>query len=233
MASIKQLEGIITQVTDLTPTAREYTIVPCEPFSFTAGAFVNTFFEHNNTTIRRAFSLSSSDKNDSSFTLSIRLSPKGVLTPLLWDKDFINTKIRIMGPLGLNTADKITAKKIFLFGFGIGAGVVKSLADHMAKRTDLSELTIVTGNRSIDEILYRDYFDDLKNSNPNVSVLYVVSDKNQSQYKIGYIQDHLQSFNFEDADVYMCGQTIACTTLQKTIEALHPKNCRFFVEDFH
>ena len=233
MASIKQLEGTITQITDLSPTAREYTIVPCEPFSFTAGAFVNTFFEHNNTTIRRAFSLSSSDKNDSSFTLSIRLSPKGVLTPLLWEKEFVNTNIRIMGPLGLNTVDKITAQNIFLFGFGIGAGVVKSLADHIATRTDLLNLTIVTGNRSVAEILYKDYFDTLASTHPNVIVSYVVSDTNQSLYKTGYIQDHIQSYNFNNADVYMCGQTIACTTLQKTIEELQPKNCRFFVEDFH
>lgn len=233
MSTIKQLSGVITAIRDLTPTAREYTISPSEPFTFTAGAFVNTFFEHNGKTIRRAFSISSSDADKHSFTLSIRLSPQGELTPILWDNDFTGTTIKLMGPLGLNTAEKMLSKKIYLFGFGIGVGVVKSLADHLVKRPELKELTIVTGSRSIEEILYQDFFDSLTEVHPKVSVKFIVSDKNQSLYPVGYIQEHIQTYNFDDSDVYMCGQGVACTALETTIKNLQPKNCNFFIEDFH
>ncbi len=233
MQPIKQTTGIITSVRDLSPTAREYTVTPAEPLAFTAGAFVNTFFEHNGKTIRRAFSLSSSDTDNQSFTLSIRHNLQGELTPILWEHDFTGKTIKLMGPLGLNTADKMPANKIFLFGFGIGAGVVKSLADHMVKRPELEQLTIITGNRSIDEILHQDYFDTLDKEHNKVSVTYIVSDKNQSQYKTGYIQDHVQAYDFADSNVYICGQTVACTALQTAIENRQPKNCHFFIEDFH
>ncbi len=233
MTSIKQTRAVITAVRELSPTAREYVLTPETPLAFIAGAFVNVFIDHEGTVLRRAFSISSSDNVQNTFSLSIRLSPSGKLTPLLWNKDYVGTTVRIMGPLGLNTGDKMPAQKIFLFGFGIGAGVVKSLADHIIKRPDINSLTIFTGNRSIAEIIHKDYFDHITHTDKRVSVSYIVSDTNQSLYPQGYIQNHVSALDFNHATVYMCGQTIACTALRTAIEDTHPSDCTFFVEDFH
>lgn len=233
MNSIKQLNGTITAVRDISATAREYTITPETPLPFIAGAFVNVFLENEGKTIRRAFSMSSSDQDADSIKLSIRLSLNGEMTPLLWGKDFTGQSVRLMGPLGLNTADKMKSAKVFLFGFGVGAGVVKSLADHISRRDDLESLTILTGNRSIDEILHKDFFDELVGKNKKVSVTYVVSDKTQSEFPTGYIQENISACDFNNADVYMCGQGIACKALEESIRATNPQNCNFFIEDFH
>lgn len=233
MNPIKQLHGTITHIDDLSPTARLYTITPEEPLPFMAGAFVNVFVEHEGKTIRRAFSMSSNDKDNDSFTLSIRLSLNGELTPVLWDEDFTGHIVKLMGPLGLNTADKMTSKKVFLFGFGVGAGVVKSLAEHMSNRPELESLTIVTGNRSIDEILHKDFFDTLADTDKRVAVEYVVSDKEQTTYPTGYIQEHIGNYDFNNADVYMCGQGVACGALEAAVQATNPTGCNFFIEDFH
>lgn len=233
MNPIKQLNGTITNIQDLSPTARLYTITPDEPLPFTAGAFINLFVEQEGKTIRRAFSMSSNDKDTDSFTLSIRLSLNGELTPILWNEDFTGHAVKIMGPLGLNTADKMTSKKIFLFGFGVGAGVVKSLAEHMSNRPELESLTILTGNRSINEILHKDFFDTLAENDKRVTVQYVVSDKEQTTYPTGYIQEHIDNYDFNNADVYMCGQGVACMSLETAIKATNPKDYNLFVEDFH
>ncbi len=233
MPQIKKTTGVITEVKDLSESAREYIITPAEPFPFIAGAFVNVFVDNDGEKIRRAFSMSSSDTEDNKFSLTIRHSLKGYLTPLLWNKDFTGETVELMGPLGLNTADKMTKSQAFLFGFGVGAGVVRSLAQHLASRPDLESLTIVTGNRSIPEILHKDDFDHLSASNPKITVKYVVSDKEQNEYPIGYIQDHVDEYSFNNADIYMCGQTVACDALQEKIKSTTPQNCEFFVEDFH
>lgn len=232
MNEIKQVTGTIVHVEDISPSARVYTITPHEPLLFVAGAFVNLFLEHGGKTIRRAFSMSSSDKDNNSFTLSIRLSSNGEMTPILWSKDFTGETVKLMGPLGLNTADKMKSDKVFLFGFGIGAGVVKSLADHMIRRSEIESLTIVTGNRSIEEIIHKEYFDTVA-KNEKVSVKYVVSDKEQVQYPTGYIQEHISGYNFNNADVYMCGQGVACDALHEAILKTNPQTCNFFIEDFH
>jgi NAD(P)H-flavin reductase len=233
MNHIQRVSGTITGIRDLSLTAREYTITPKEPFTFTAGAFVNLFVPHNEKTIRRAFSISSSDTNNQHLTLSIRHNPNGELTSLLWNSDFMNREVSLMGPLGINTADKMRSSNIYLFGFGVGAGVVKSLATHISNRPDLTSLTIITGSRTAAEILHRDYFTQLAESNKKVAVTFVLSDTTQSVHPTGYIQDHLQNYNFDNADVYMCGQSVACEALRSHIENTDPKNCHFFVEDFH
>ena len=39
--------------------------------------------------------------------------------------------------------------------------------------------------------------------------------------------------NFDNADIYICGQEAACTALKSKIESVNPKNSTFFIEDFH
>lgn len=122
MNPIKQIAGTVNKVRDLSPTAREYTIRPDNPFPFVAGTFVNLFVTHEGEVIRRAFSISSNDDNNLEFTLSIRLSPDGKLTPIMWSKNMIGEKVKIMGPLGLNTVDRIQSNKIFLLVLELAPG---------------------------------------------------------------------------------------------------------------
>lgn len=234
MKPIRNLTGIITKVQDLTPTARDVTIELSEPLDFVAGSFVNVFVPINGKMERRAFSISSSEGGQNSIILSIRLDQSGLVSPLFWEPDCIGRELSLMGPLGLNTADKMQSDTLYLFGFGIGAGVVKSLAEHMIRRKGMKKLVIVTGNRGDDEIVHHEYFDDLADTRRDVSVEYIVSKPaSDSVYKQGYIQDHLDGYDFTNADIYICGQKVACDALTERIEATKPTNCHFFVEDFH
>jgi len=233
MKPIKQMSSVIKSIRDLSPTAREVTLTLTDDMSFMAGSFVNMFIMKNGEKLRRAFSISSSEASTKEITLSIRHNPSGAVTPLFWQDDIVGTKVDLMGPLGLNTADKMQSGKIFLFGFGIGAGVIKSLAEHFVHRPTTTNLTIVTGNRSESELLHKDYFDTLAKNNKNVTIEYVVSEKSQIKYPVGYIQNYVSQYDFNNADVYICGQTVACEALKQTINMTKPNNCRFFIEDFH
>jgi NAD(P)H-flavin reductase len=231
---IMRLKATITTVIELSPTAREYVLTLHEPMPFVAGAFVNFFLPRPEGPLRRAFSISSTDTESNTISLSIRLSLKGEMTPLLWAHDYTGTEVDLMGPMGLNTADKMNSDTVYLCGFGIGAGVVKSIADHIARKESLSSLTIFTGNRSVDEIIHKDYFDKLAASNPKVTVVYVLSQPDpEGRYPVGYIQDHVAGHDFTGADVYTCGQTVACTALVEAVKQQPSEGCTFFVEDFH
>ncbi len=154
--------------------------------------------------------------------------------PLFWKDSIVGTELELMGPLGLNTADTIHRDKIFLFGFGIGAGVIKSIAQHVVRRSTLSTLTIITSNRSDDDIVHKDFFDDRAQKDARVRVSYVVSSPQpDSPHKTGYIQNYLAKLDFTDADVYVCGQKVACTALIETVETHKSQNCHFFIEAFH
>lgn len=232
--SIKKVTGTIIESIDLSPTAKDITITLPADLNFIAGSFVNIFMDIEGKSVRRAFSISSTDTIQNKISLSIRLSKNGTLSPLFWQKEMLGKKIEIMGPLGLNTADTMKSKKIFLFGFGIGAGVVKSLLDHFANKEDISEIVIATGSRSEDEILHKEYFDTMAKCNPKIAVHYSISKPIQKNtLTTGYIQDHIADMDFNNADVYMCGQEIACTSLVTKIKEKKPTNCNFFIEAFH
>lgn len=234
MKPIKKMPAVISHINDLSTTAREVEITLPEPIGFTAGCFVNVFIEKNGEKLRRAFSVSSDESEQQKIKVSIRLNPTGAVTPLFWEDGIIGKAIEVMGPLGLNTAEKMNSKKIYLFGFGIGAGVVKSLASHFINKADVTNLTILTGNRSETEILHQDYFDKIKTEHKQVLVEYILSQPDANNiYKTGYIQNHLAEFDFNDSDVYVCGQTAACEALIKTVKEHNPTNCNFFIEDFH
>ncbi len=232
--NIKRTVGTIKKITTISPTAKEILIDLDTPLNFIAGSFVNIFMDIDGKKVRRAYSLSSDDTEQKSVTLTMRLSPEGTMSPLFWKRNLEGAKLEIMGPLGLNTAEKMQHKKLYLFAFGVGAGVVKSLAEHFSNTHPSRDIVIMTGSRSEDEILYKPYFDTLASKHENVRVFYVLSQvEAPSGFKHGYIQNHITDFNFSESDVYVCGQESACNELVQKIKATEPANCDFFIEGFH
>lgn len=228
------MKGTICALHDVSPTAREVDISIPEELGFTAGAFINIFVEKDGEKLRRAYSLSSSDAEQQKVSIAIRKMPNGAVGPLFWNDAMLGTEIDIMGPLGLNTMDKMKSSRVFLFGFGIGAGVVKSLALSLLSRKELTELYILTGSKTEDEIVFEKEFSALVESDPRVTFIPVVSNPLPSSARhSGYIQNHIQNFDFTNADVYICGQEVACSALRTAIEAKHPQNTKFFIEAFH
>ncbi len=232
--AIQKIAGTISQIIDLSPTAKEITLKLDKPLTFISGCFVNLFIEDEGEKFRRAFSISSVDGTHDTFTLSIRESLKGRVSPLFWKKDMLNTPIEIMGPLGLNTADKMHSKRIFLFGFGIGVGVIKSLAEHFTTKTDIESITIFTGSRNNADVMYKDFFTTLTEKDNRVSVKYIVTENDGStDYSVGFIQNHINDLDFNNSDIYICGQEVACNALQEKAKESNPENCTFSVEAFH
>lgn len=231
---IKKLQGTITAISILSETAKEVTVALSEPLGFSAGSFVNVFMNIDGENIRRAYSISSSDKDQQTITLSVRLSPSGKMTPLFWNTNLIGHTLELMGPMGLNTVEKMNRTKTYLFAFGIGIGVVKSIVDHLSQRENITSIIIMIGSRNKDDILYKAYFDELTSMNPSITSSYIVANQQEeSPYKKGYIQHHIEGLDFNHADIYVCGQEIACTELVTEIQKTKPTDCDFFIEDFH
>lgn len=225
-------KAIITVAKDLSPTARELTLVPEVPFDFLPGMFVNIFMKHNDETFRRAYSISSDPNQKDSFTISARLMRDGKMSPLFWHEDIVGKEVTVMGPMGFNTIEKIDKEKVYLFAFGIGAGVIKSIAHELERKNNIKEIYIVTGNKNESEIIYKDFFEELS-KNKKIKIRHVLSKPHDTGYKnIGYIQDFIHDFNFNDSSAYICGSTKACEGLKEKIESMKPENFNSIIEAF-
>lgn len=232
--NIKKFTGIITNIIDLSKTAKEVHIKLSEPMDFIPGSFVNIFMDIGGEKVRRAYSIASCSNDCMSIALAIRLSPSGAMTKIFWSEDMKGKAIDLMGPLGLNTVDKMNHQKIYLFAFGIGAGVVKSMAHYFSEIKNISQLVIMTGSRTKDEIIYKDYFNSLAYDFENIKTVHVVSGYRQDlKIPKGYIQNHISEYDFNNSDIYACGQEKACEDLVYKIKSMDPQNCNFFIEAFH
>lgn len=232
MITIRQ--GVITSATPLSKTAKEVVVTLNEELYCPAGSFVNFFLEVNGTEVRRAYSVVSCNLEARTLTFSIRKSLNGTVTTEFWKDNIIGRKLRIMGPMGLNTADKLSKETLFLFGYGIGAGVIKAILNSALHKDFVKKIVLVTGSRNESDIIYKSYFDSVATADPRVTVRYVVSEPQDPAYPyIGYIQNHVNDFDFTNADIYLCGQEEACTALKETITAKNPQNTTFFTEAFH
>ncbi len=231
---IEKMTATISRFTDLSKTAREVRLTLPRPLIFLPGAFINVFFDVSGEKIRRAYSISSDPAENTEITVSIRNVSGGKAGQFFWNDDIVGKKVEIQGPLGLNTIDKMQKPRAFLFGFGIGVSVIKAVAHALVENPRVEEIVIMTGNRDENEVLYKEFFERLAESFPRVSFTYAVTRGNASRgIPIGYIQDHIGDFDFNDADVYVCGQEAACTALVDTIKQRAPRNSTFLVEAFH
>ena len=228
------MTATVSALRDLSPTAREVDLTLPTPLEFTAGAFVNIFVETNGEKLRRAYSISSSEADQQKISIAIRKMPNGAVGPLFWNDTMLGTTIDIMGPLGLNTIDKMHSKRVFLFGFGIGAGVIKAIALSLLERKNIEHIHIMTGSKTDDEVVFEDIFTELSKTDSRVAFTAVVSNPaDVSKHKAGYIQNHIDGLDFTDADVYICGQEVACSALKNAIESTTPHGVHFFIEAFH
>lgn len=231
--NIQRMPARICEITDLSPTAREVVLSLPEPLGFLPGAFVNVFMTHEGTRMRRAYSISSDEDVQDTVTLSIRKGSAGGMSERFWDAGIQDVPLEIMGPLGLNTADKITGTRVFLFGFGIGVSVVKGLIPHLLRRKDVTEITIMTASRTEEEALYRKYFEELASEDPRLKVMTVISRPADAMYPLkGHIQDYLDGMDFEDASVYICGTKAAAESLRDAIRGGESQPREFLIEAF-
>ncbi len=229
--TIKRMDARIADVADLSTSAREVTLQLPEPIGFSPGAFVNVFLEREGKKERRAYSISSSARAQDRIALTIRKGSPGGMSERFWEPSIERVPLSIMGPLGLNTIECITKPRVFLFGFGIGVSVVKGLVEDLLARSWLTELTIVTGSRTEEEVLYREFFDSLNDT--RLHTRFVISRPKYLDYPYrGYIQDHVADLRFDGASVYLCGQGSACTTLRAVIENSGAEGVEFLVESF-
>ena len=231
---IKNFTGKIISIIDLSKTAKEIEIQLSEQIDFIPGSFVNVFMDIDGVRVRRAYSVASSNIDHTIITLAVRLSREGTMSKLFWGKDMNGEVLDLMGPLGLNTVDKMNHRKVYLFAFGIGAGVVKYMAHYFSHIKRAGELVIMTGSRTPDEIIYKDYFNGLARDFENVKAVHVVSGLNDDlNIPKGYIQDHISDYDFKNSDVYVCGQEKACEDLVNKVKSMNPSDCNYYIEAFH
>ena len=134
--------------------------------------------------------------------------------------DFIN----VIGPKGDFLLDA-ERPAVFIAG-GIGITPFKSMIDYSADEGLNTSMTLLYGNRSEDDIPYKQHFDTLAQEKSNLKITYVISKPASApawDYRVGHIDEALLrdvDSAEPDAIYYVAGPPSMVSSMSETLSAI-------------
>lgn len=187
----------------------------------------------------RSFTMASSptEKDSILITTRIRETPfKKKLEAL-----DIGTSINISAPLGRFVLhEDYSNPAIFLSG-GIGVTPFRSMIKYATDAKLPIQITMFDANRNQENIIFKDEFDSWAALNPNLKIVYALSDPGHSgdwKGETGYINKamvnkYLDSNQIDTSTFYICGPPAMLAAMKRLlVEELHVSNDRIKVEEF-
>jgi len=160
---------VISEIKKETPTAVIIEMrVPEDlknEFSFRAGQYLGVRADINDTDVRRSYSICS-EPGEGVLRIGVKKVPGGLFSTYANDVLQTGDKIEVMQPLGKFTipCDPDRKGQYVFFASGSGITPVISLIKSILREEPLSHVTLFYGNRTVENIMFREELDGLKNN---------------------------------------------------------------------
>lgn len=204
-----------------------------EQVKYKAGQFVTVIVPADNgKKVRRSYSMSSSPHTDTAIGITIKRVPNGLVSNYLLDNVKKGDFLEIIEPMGnfYVEPDASKSRHIFLIGAGSGITPLMSIAKTILKMEPLSKVSLIYGNRTEENIIFRHQLIDLEiEYKTRFGVRQVLS-----QPKIGWPEETgritrasivymMKNFevNFSKDEFYLCGPE---GMMNDVLEILHSYN---------
>ncbi len=162
-----------------------------DDYKYEAGQYVTLRQEIDGEDVRRSYSICTG-LNQGELRVAIKKVYKGVFSTYANDSLKAGDTLKVMTPMGSFTTDvdENTEKNFVFFAAGSGITPIASLIKTILHTASNSTITLIYGNRSMDSIIFREEFENLKNEYmDHFSVMHIFSDE-----KIGNpLQDGLMN----------------------------------------
>jgi ferredoxin-NADP reductase/NAD-dependent dihydropyrimidine dehydrogenase PreA subunit len=213
------IESIISKIDELAIGVREFTFKSLDnsEFNFIPGQFISIKVD-NDKNIYRAYSISKPSENKNEVSITVKLDNKGYATPKIFELKE-GEKILIEGPMGDFTIENDSTNKLFVAG-GIGITPFLSLVKNALKKEGKANINLLYGSNTSDEVLYTQYFKELKekHENFNYSVVLLKPDKEWKGHT-GYVTDVINDLNLDNTEAYLCGPGAMINATVKSLKS--------------
>ena len=231
----------VSEVKQLTPNSVAISLsVPKEltqTFAFIPGQYITIIKEIKGKELRRAYSISSSPKNDT-ITIGVKKVNKGGFS------DYANTelskgdKLEVMPPEGRFIFQPGTVtKNILAFAAGSGITPIMSIARSVLESHSESKLVLVYGNKSYkDAMFYADLVKLQQEYSNRFFIYFVLSTTQEEDTLFGRIDastvNYILNNKHKDLsfdDYYICGPESMIYKVKETLEShdVHEDNIHF------
>jgi ferredoxin-NADP reductase len=192
------------------------------PFLFDAGQWVNLVLPCAEGDLRRAYSIASPPTGGPEFELAVTRVEGGPGSGFLHALE-PGAVLTVDGPHGFFTRPLATAAPSLFIATGTGITPLRSMIKHAVASGRTEPLWVLFGNRTEDDILYRDELEALAATHPFVRVVFTLSRPSpdpsalasappRSSRRTGYVQTHvrelweeLRALGQGEPHAYVCG----------------------------
>lgn len=196
-------------------------------FEFAPGQHVSIAFEHDGKTRYRPYSPVSQPGTDT-LALAIKRYPEGACSTWMHARS-VGDAIDLTPPSGNLGLQSLDRDVVFL---ATGTGLTPMIAmafRYLRKGT--GRATLLFGERTEEDLMYRETLDLLAASHANLTVGYVLSHDDWSG-PTGFVQDHLSDYVDADAapHYYVCGVPQMVVDTKETLRERGVPDARIFSE---
>lgn len=200
---IQTLQTTLLDLKEIAPDVYHFVLEAPENFHFTPGQFVSFVFDKDGKRIRRPYSIVSLP-GSRELAFCIKVLEYGVLTPLLVQLKS-GTPMTLLGPLGDFTIQKESLDKDLVFvSHGVGIAPLKSMIASLLQQGFSKNITLLTGYRTRDDVLYDSEFQSLEKQFPQFTYKVILSEDEDASKK-GRVQRLVEEMVDQKAHYYLCG----------------------------
>ncbi|WP_125590126.1 iron-sulfur cluster-binding domain-containing protein [Companilactobacillus jidongensis] len=193
---------------------------------FRAGQYISLRMNIGNSYVTRPYAICSSpsDAMNDTYVLTIKLVKNGFVTPYIWKNWSVGTAVEASAPAGnLYYQPLRDSKHIVAIAGGSGITPFYSMAKSILEGTENTNLTILYGSRTHDNILLGDKLEDITKQTDKVKLVNVLSDEDIAGYEHGFISAEIikkyQPTN--DYSIFICGPDVMYRFANKEISTLN------------
>ncbi len=194
---------------------------------FSAGQYISVNVRINNKLFTRPFSLSSSPKEalEGKYKITIKRNDHNLVSNYVLDNWDIGSEIEVSAPLGNFTFERLRdANTIIGIAGGSGITPFHSLAKSIAEGDEDVKLILLYGNKSKNDILFKDDFDKIQCQTDKVKVVYVLEQDDIEGGEKGFISAELikkYAPRKTEYSVFLCGPQGLYRYEEKELEKLN------------
>lgn len=220
-----ELEVEIKEIIQRTYNIKSFRLEVDNGIDFKAGQFMQVSLK-TDPELKRYLSISNSpsEKGYIEFTKKITESDFSTTLTSLKPGDYVKIKY----PLGNFTLDE-TSKKIAFLSGGIGITPIRSICKFVVDKNIGTDMVLIYANRTINDIAFREDFDQMQKQYPKVKVVHVLSEPSGELIsRAGRVNSQVIKEDIPDyleRRFYLCGPPAMVEAMKKILseELILPK----------
>lgn len=228
-----EFETYITRIIQRTDDVKSFRFDVPDSFSYKAGQFFFLTIRNNGKELQKHFSFSSSPTEGGYIEFTKKLTGHEFSNALdgLREGDWA----RLKGPFGDFIYQGEYEKLGMLVG-GIGITALRSICRLCTDRYPTTRITLLYGNRTDEDIAFKDDFVQMEKQNAKLKVIYTLSTPSEGWCGYsGYIDRKMvekEIPDYLDRTFYSCGPPSLVEAMKKILEELNIQKSQIITENF-